>query len=52
MRIIRRNDGVRGARDGFGIFFELREVAINQAEQAEVHEQRLHRRVADAFTER
>ena len=38
--------------DFFGIFFESREIAIDQAHQAQIDEHQFHRRVADSFAER
>ena len=35
-RVIRRNGGVRGFGDGFGLFFELGEVVIDQAEEFQI----------------
>ena len=51
-RIVRRDGGVRGDGDFFAIFLEAREIAIDQAHQAEIDEHQFHRRVADAFAER
>ena len=43
---------VRGSGDRFGIFLERGEVAVDQAEQAQIDEHQFHRRVADALAER
>src|ERR1700722_668226 len=51
-RIIRRDRGVRRDGDFFAIFLEAREIAIDQAHQAQVDEHEFHRRVADTLAER
>jgi len=50
-RIVWWDGGVRGSGDFFAIFLEAREVAIDQAQQAEIDEHEFHGCVADTLAE-
>lgn len=50
-RVVWRDGGARGFGDFVAIFLDAREVAIEQAHEAEIDEHKFHRRVSDAFAE-